>query len=103
MTQDWPERVVRLVAHHSLASIEAPFYGVGHHLSVIEPVTGIEADILMSADLAAGAGSPVPSVEARIDALRQADTALGMIPADVREARYSSLLAAHARMSALLV
>lgn len=102
MTADWPERVIRLVAHHSLASLEAPFYGVGHHLSVIESVTGIEADILISADLAAGTGSPRPTVEARIDAMRQTETALGFVPSDVREARYASLLAAHARVGTLL-
>lgn len=102
MAAHWPERVIRLVAHHSLASLEAPFYGVGHHLSVIESVTGIEADILISADLAAGAGSPRPTVEARIDVMRQTETALGLVPSDVREARYASLLAAHARVVTLL-
>lgn len=97
MTDDWPERVIRLVAHHSLAALEAPFYGVGHHLGVIEVVNGPDADILVSADLSSGAGDPIPTVDQRLEAMRAADEALGLVPADVREARYAGLRAALAR------
>lgn len=100
MSLDWPERIVRLVAHHSLASVEAPFYGVGHHLSVIEPVMGVDADILISADLQSGPGEPVPTVAQRLERMRTADDRLGLIPADIRAARYAGLLASHARVSA---
>ncbi len=101
MAEDWPERIVRLVAHHSLASLEAPFYGVGHHLGVIEVVTGVDADLLVSADLGAGLGDPLPTVQERLDSLRQADEQMGLVPQDVREARYAGLRAAHERIEAL--
>lgn len=100
MSEDWPERIVRLVAHHSLASFEAPFYGVGHHLGVIEPVTGVDADILISADLQSGPGEPVPTVAQRLEQMSLADDRLGLIPTDIRAARYAGLLAAHERVSA---
>lgn len=102
IAHDWPERVVRLVGHHSSAALEAPFYGVGHHLRVIEPVPGIDADILTSADLTSGPGDPVPRVEDRLSAMRLADEERGIVPADVREERYDALLAAHARVLAAL-
>ncbi len=98
MTGDWPERVIRLVAHHSLASLEAPFYGVGHHLGVIEAVTGPDADILVSADLEGGSGEKAPTVEERLAMMRVRDEELGLVPVDVREARYAGLRAAHARV-----
>lgn len=101
MAADWPERIVRLVAHHSLAVMEAPFYGVGHHLGVIEVVTGVDSDILTTADLLAGSGSPAPSAEGRIEALRLSDAEVGLVPEDVREARYAGLLAARDRIAAL--
>lgn len=101
MAEEWPERVVRLVAHHSLASLEAPFYGVENHLGVIEVVTGVDADILISADLSAGLGNPAPTVAARLEALSLADAKVGLIPEDVRQARYAGLQAAHARVEAL--
>lgn len=101
MADHWPERIVRLVAHHSLAALEAPFYGVGHHLSVIEVVSGVDADILTTADLLAGPGSPPPSADARIQALRISDAAAGLVPEDVREARYAGLLAARDRITTL--
>lgn len=102
MSQDWPERIVRLVAHHSLASLEAPFHGVGHHLGVIESVSGIDADVLTSADLVSGPGDPPPTVDARLEAMRLADAELGLVPEDVRQARYAGLRAAHLRVEALL-
>lgn len=102
MSQDWPERVIRLVAHHSLAALEAPFYGVGHHLRVIEAVTGVDADILVSADLGAGVGSPAPTIDARLEAMRLADEEVGLVPEDVRQARYAGLRAAHERVESLL-
>ena len=102
MAEEWPERIVRLVAHHCLAALEAPFYGVGHHLGVIEVVTGIDADILVSADLSAGAGNPVPTAQARLEAMRLADEEVGLVPDDVREARYAGLRAAHARIESLI-
>ena len=102
MAGDWPERVIRLVAHHSLASLEAPFYGVGHHLGVIEAVTGPDADILVSADLDGGSGEPAPTVEERLALMRVRDEELGLVPVDVREARYAGLRAAHARVEATL-
>lgn len=98
----WPDRVVRLVAHHSLAAIEAPFYGVSHHLSAIEQVQGIDADILVSADLLGGRGDRTPSVQERLAAMREVDEAGGVVPADVRQERYAGLLSAHARVRALL-
>ena len=102
MTGDWPERVIRLVAHHSLASLEAPFYGVGHHLGVIEAVTGPDADILVSADLDGGSGEPAPTVDERLARMRIVDEEVGLVPVDVREARYAGLRAAHARVAAAL-
>ena len=102
MGEDWPERIVRLVAHHSLAALEAPFYGVGHHLGVIEVVTGIDADILTSADLSAGVGKPVPTAQSRLEAMRLADEEIGLVPDDVRETRYAGLRAAHARIESLI-
>jgi hypothetical protein len=102
MGEDWPERIVRLVAHHSLAALEAPFYGVGHHLGVIEVVTGIDADILTSADLSAGVGNPVPTAQSRLEAMRLADEEIGLVPDDVRETRYAGLRAAHARIESLI-
>lgn len=102
MAAGWPERVVRLVAHHSYAALEAPFYGVGHHLGVIEPVTGIDADLLVSADLSAGSGASPPSIDERIVALRDADGALGLVPIEVREARYAAMRSAHERVVALV-
>jgi len=102
MATGWPERVVRLVAHHSCAALEAPFYGVGHHLSVIEPVTGIDADLLISADLSAGSGATPPSIDERITALREVEEALGLVPVEVREARYAAMRSAHERVIALV-
>lgn len=102
MAEDWPERVVRLVAHHGLAVIEAPFYGVGHHMGVIEAISGVDADILISADLSSGLGDPAPSVEGRLEALNRSDAALGLVPEDVRQARYAGLRAAHQRVESLL-
>lgn len=102
MAQDWPERIVRLVAHHSLASLEAPFYGVGHHLGVIEAVTGVDADVLVSADMVSGPGDPPPTMDARLEDMRLADAELGLVPEDVRQARYAGLRAAHLRVEAML-
>jgi len=102
MGEDWPERIVRLVAHHSLAALEAPFYGVGHHLGVIEVVTGIDADILVSADLAAGVGDPTPTIEERLEAMRLTAGQVSLVPDDVREVRYAGLRAAHARIESLI-
>lgn len=102
MSHDWPERIVRLVAHHSLASLEAPFYGVGHHLGVIEEVTGVDADILISADLVSGEGDPAPTIDARLEAMRLADMERSLVPEDVRQARYAGLRAAHERIQAMI-
>lgn len=100
--EQWPERVVRLVAHHSLAAMEAPFYGVGHHLNVIEPVSGVDPDILTAADLLGGSGEPAPTVRERLDALRRADDEAGLVPADVRQERYAGLALAYQRVQSLL-
>jgi len=102
MGEDWPERIVRLVAHHSLAALEAPFYGVGHHLGVIEVVTGVDADILVSADLAAGVGDPTPTVEERLEAMRLTAEQVGLVPDDVQKVRYAGLRAAHTRIESLI-
>ena len=93
--------VVRLVAHHSLAAMEAPFYGVGHHLGVIEAVPGIDADILISADLRAGTGNPAPTVDMRLEEMSRLDEELGLVPPDVRQARYAGLRSAHERILGL--
>jgi predicted hydrolase (HD superfamily) len=98
----WPERIVRLVAHHSLAALEAPFWGVGHHMNVIEPVVGVDADILVAADLTGGAGTPTPSLHDRLEALRLADESDDLIPSDVRSERYDGLVAAYERVQALI-
>jgi hypothetical protein len=82
--------------------LEAPFYGVGHHLGVIEVVTGIDADILTSADLGEGAGDPTPSVAERLEAMRIEEERTGIVPADVRSERYAALLAAHRRVEGLV-
>jgi putative nucleotidyltransferase with HDIG domain len=100
--EQWPERVVRLVAHHSLASLEAPFYGVGHHLNVIEPVPGIDTDILTAADLAGGSGEPVPTVHERIERMRLTDAEADLIPPDVREERYAGLISTFQRVQSLI-
>jgi len=94
MDGTWPDRVVRLVAHHSLACLEAPFYGVAHHLSVIEPVVGVDADVLISADLAGATD--------RLTEIRERDEVLGLVPADVRESRYAGMLAADERVRTAL-
>jgi hypothetical protein len=102
MAEQWPERIVRLVAHHSLAALEAPFYGVGHHLSVIEPVPGVDADILISADLRSGTGDPQPTAEERLDALRSAALDQGLVPVDIVAARSAGLRTAHERVNSLV-
>lgn len=102
MSDGWPERIVRLVAHHSLAALEAPFYGVGHHMGVIEVVSGLDADILAAADLGAGLGDPPPTIPERLDIMKAEDTARGLVPPEVCEARYAGLLEAHQRVGALL-
>lgn len=89
--REWPERVIRLVAHHSLAVVEAPYYGVAHHLGVIDAVPGEPSDIVIFADMTSGdQGAPVAPSD-RVAAMREAD-ADSPVPADLREARYASLI-----------
>ena len=71
-------------------------------MNVIEPVVGVDADILMAADLTGGAGTPPPSLHDRLEALRLADEADDLIPSDVRQERYAGLVAAYQRVQALI-
>ena len=91
MREAWPDRVVRLVAHHGLAALEAPFYSVAHHLGVIDPVPGLAAELLIYADMTSGTrGEPVSPLE-RAEHMRRNDRK-GPVPEEVRESRYASLV-----------
>ena len=87
----WPDVVVRLVAHHSYASVLAPYYGADHHLAVIDPVPGPAAEILTFADLVAGRDGGGSTISARIDEMRARPRSDDPVPAEVREARYRLL------------
>ncbi len=93
MKDNWPDRVISLVAHHSEAKMEAPYYSVAHHLSIIDPVTGPASDILTFADMTSGASGGRVALQARVEQLRSTDDAESSpVPRDVRESRYASLV-----------
>lgn len=89
----WPDEVARLVAHHSFSRLTAPFFGVAHHLAVIEPVLGSMADVLVFADVVSGRDGTGVAPEDRIAEMRYRHAALGVpVPPAVREERYRLLL-----------
>lgn len=89
----WPDEVVRLVAHHSLSRMTAPYFGVAHHLAVIEPVAGAMSDVLVYADVVSGRDGVGATPERRIADMRRRHARGVPVPASVREARYRLLLA----------
>lgn len=97
---DWPEQVVRLVAHHSHASLVAPYHGVQAHLALIPPLDGLEADVLTYADLTAGLDGRGSTVEDRIADMRVRHASRQHVPVEVREQRYELLLASAERVEA---
>lgn len=93
MKDDWPDRVISLVAHHSQATMEAPYYSVAHHLRLIDSVSGLPADIVTFADVTSSRSGGIVTPAARIEQLRQDDIDSGSpVPVDVRESRYASLI-----------
>jgi putative nucleotidyltransferase with HDIG domain len=93
MKDNWPDRVISLVAHHSEAKMEAPYYSVAHHLSIIDAVTGPASDILTYSDMTSGASGGRVTLQARVEQMRNVDDAAASpVPRDVRESRYASLV-----------
>lgn len=97
---DWPDSVVRLVAHHSHARLVAPYHGVGAHLELVQPVGGLADDVLAYADLTAGLDGRGSTVADRIADMRVRHARRTHIPDEVREERYARLLASAARVEA---
>lgn len=94
----WPDDVVRLVAHHSESAMVAEFHGVGHHLALIPPVPGLAADVVTYADLTAGFDGAGATLRTRVADMRRRHAGNGVVPDDVRDARYEALLAAARRV-----
>ncbi len=95
---DWPDTVVRLVAHHSHAAVVAPYHGVDHHLALIAPVEGFAADVLTYADLTAGRKGKGSTPEDRVAEMAQRHAKRKDVPIEVREERYALLLGSSARV-----
>lgn len=100
---DWPDTVVRLVAHHSHAAVVAPYHGVGHHLAVIAPVDGFAADVVTYADLTAGRKGKGSTPEDRVAEMAVRHAKRTHIPVEVREQRYALLLASATRVREALL
>ena len=100
---DWPDTVVRLVAHHSHAAVVAPYHGVAHHLAVIAPVSGFAADVLTYADLTAGRRGRGSTPEDRVAEMAVRHAERRHIPIEVREERYALLLASANRVREALL
>lgn len=88
---DWPDRVVRLVAHHGGATLEAPYYSVAHHLGVIDAVPGVPPEILIYADMTSSPTGALVTPAERIEGMRSG-LADSPVPAEVSEERLSHLL-----------
>jgi hypothetical protein len=101
-SQDWPDRTVFLVAHHSHSSLLAPHFGVEHHLAVLDHVPGLADDVITFADMTSGSDGLGTEPRARIAAMRVLDSGGSRVPLDVREGRYRLLLAATARIEATM-
>lgn len=99
---DWPDDVVRLVAHHSHARLVAPYHGVGAHLELVPPVAGLAADVLTYADLTAGIDGRGSTVADRIADMRVRHAKRTHIPKRVREQRYELLAASAGAVEAAL-
>lgn len=100
---EWPEQVVRLVAHHSHASLVAPYHGVEAHLGLIAPVAGLAADVLTYADLTAGKDGRGSTPSDRVADMRVRHASRKHLPREVREQRYELLLESARRVEAAVV
>jgi hypothetical protein len=98
--EGWPDRVVFLVAHHSHSAVLAPYYGVHHHLSLLDHVHGQADDIITFSDLRAGVNGLGTDPRERIEDMRRRHADRTVVPDDIREARYRMLLTAAARVNA---
>jgi hypothetical protein len=98
--QGWPDQVVLLVAHHSHAAFLAPYYGVQHHMALLEHVRGLADDIITFSDLRAGPNGWGADPRDRVEDKRRRHANSTVVPVDIREARYRMLLTAAARVSA---
>ena len=98
--EGWPDPVVFMVAHHSHAAVLAPYYGVHHHMALLEHVEGQADDIITFSDLRAGTNGLGADPRDRIDDMRQRHADRTFVPDDIREARYRMLLTAAARVNA---
>jgi putative nucleotidyltransferase with HDIG domain len=100
--EGWPDETVLLVAHHSYASVLAPYFGVEEHLSLLDHAPFDAEDVLVYADLLSGPTGMGASPEDRIKDKRARLTSPACVPSKVREDRYRLLLAAATRVSAAL-
>lgn len=98
----WPDRVVLLVAHHSHASVHAPYYGVENQMEVLDRPSIETEDILTFADLASGITGMGSTPQQRVAEMRLRHGDVSQVPARVREERYRLLLDAAARVTAAL-
>jgi hypothetical protein len=98
--EGWPDPVVFLVAHHSHAAVLAPYYGVHHHLSLLDHVHSQADDILTFSDLRAGVSGLGADPRQRIEDMRRRHADRTFVPDEIREARYRMLLTAAARVNA---
>jgi hypothetical protein len=100
--EGWPEQVVLLVAHHSHAAILAPYFGVHHHMALLEHARGPADDIITFSDLRAGPNGLGTDPRARIGEMRRRHAGCTFVPEAVREDRYRMLLTAADRVEAAL-
>jgi len=98
--EGWPDSVVLLVAHHSHAAVIAPYYGVHHHMAVLDHVHGHAEDVITFSDLRAGTDGRGADPRDRIDDMRRRHADRTFVPEEIREARYRMLLTASARVNA---
>ncbi|MCX6434201.1 MAG: HD domain-containing protein [Actinobacteria bacterium] len=98
----WPDSVVLLVAHHSHAAVLAPYYGVHHHMSLLDHAPGNGDDIITFSDLRAGTNGMGADPRDRIDDMRRRHADRTFVPSDIREARYRMMLTAAARVNAAI-
>lgn len=89
-----------MVAHHSHAAVLAPYYGVQHHMALIDHVAGPADDIITFSDLRAGPKGLGAGPRERVDDMRRRHAANSVVPDSIREARYRMLLVAAARVNA---
>jgi hypothetical protein len=98
--EGWPDPVVFMVAHHSQAAVLAPYYGVQHHMALLEHVHGVADDIITFSDLRAGPNGLGAEPRDRVEDMRRRHADSGVVPRAIREARYRMLLTAAARVNA---